>query len=427
MADAVIGRITGALGATPAEVTASGYEVTVRDLERVLQEQPSPEPLASAEPGAHEIWPLVSHHPRDGQTFIGGAHVDVRPRVLRQLLLHDGIVFADPVVTIENELATGLSAETAVRYLQRVVRDLAHIQPLIDAGVVRFTRARPALTEEHRVAVLDVFGLDPRLRVFTNIFEALTFDGDRDHMVEQFIGPEIQDLYQRFGIRAAAPRTKKDALAQSHRLAGSVLEVSWQFAVASTHSSCDLAFRDPMEWHLARNVLEAGLGSQSAGARHWARLDMGAVPNLDPAELTVADAMAIRRDDMFEEFRTGLRSALDELDRDATGGLPDEVARARFTEAMRSQARTLSTGVQSSSFKERARLVGVPASIAVAGGLAASEFGPLASATSSVASTAVTVVWQWLQGRRISQSGQVARRYLSMLSGDESRTPAGRR
>ena len=106
------------------------------------------------------------------------------------------------------------------------------------------------------------------------------------------------------------------------RLGAALIEVSWQLAVASADPSCDLAFRGSLERRLFEEAINAGLEGDIGPARHFGTLDLGKVPNLDPAALTVADALSIRGEDAFERFRYDVRQGLDRLEASTGSGAP---------------------------------------------------------------------------------------------------------
>lgn len=160
-----------ALGATPAAVVSRGRALTAADLALVMGARHAAEESPTYSARSTEIWPLLSHHTYNNRSLFGGRGEELVPRALTLLLVHDGLVVADPLETV-SQVLRGRSESEAVQLLNQAVGELAQVEPLIAAGLLRLTSLRPALHEANRVAVLGAMGLDADLRVFTDFLEA---------------------------------------------------------------------------------------------------------------------------------------------------------------------------------------------------------------------------------------------------------------
>lgn len=363
---------------------------------------------------AQQIWPLVSHHTYGDRALFGSQRHDILPRALTLLLLHDGLVVADPLESVHQVLVTRTEAE-AVLSLNRVVEELAEVEPLIGAGVLRLTTLRPSLQESNRASVLGAMGLQPDLRVFTDFLEAAASVSAFPGSFHRTYAPQVRDLHHLFGLEIQLPPTPETATERVRALAAAVIEVSWQFAVASLDPTCDLALVGPVEQHLAKALVEQGTPSDLGTGRHVSTLELGQVPNLDTARLSVADALAIRREDAFESFRHTVRHALDDLDVARRAGVSASSANGAFEETMRQESRALRQTSTRATFRDRIKDASVPAALGVVTEFAVAPAGPVASAGAALAISVSTVIWQWLMARDADNGQSVSLRYLAML------------
>lgn len=290
---------------------------------------------------------------------------------------------------------------------------------MIGTGVLRLTRLRPNLVDANRSAVLSVLGLTPELRVFTDFIESASAVSLFPGSLERSYAPQVQELYGRFGLKLPLPRTLRESDGRVRELAAAVIEVSWQFAVAGADPTCDLALQGPIELHLAEEIVHEGVGGGLGAGRHFARLDLGQVPNLDSTRLSVADALAIRSEDSFEQFRYVVRQALDRLELEERSGIEPSRSRGAFEEAMQEGARSLREYAKRATFSDRVKEMSIPAALGVVAEVAAAPHGVVPAATTAGALSAATVVWQWLLARRNRPENTTAYRYLSMLGGIE--------
>ena len=226
---------------TPSGVVDEALTLRERDLELILNFWKScPQRPPAVEDG--EVWPLVSHHTFADRALVGGSGRDVLQRALTMMLIHDGLVVADPILALESvRREQGILA--ALQKFTAVTRDLAELEPLLDAKILRTTSAHPDLTDDARTAVLKVFGMDSTMRAFTNFVEAAGHVRTASPGLFTEYALEVQELYRRFGITIPVPRSIDEAEAFAITLGAAVIEVSWQFAVVASDPACDLAFK----------------------------------------------------------------------------------------------------------------------------------------------------------------------------------------
>ncbi|MFE8934638.1 hypothetical protein [Micrococcus luteus] len=423
MANAVGRHITvldvfeDALGVTPAGVASRGRALTAADLALVMGSRHAAEESPTYSAASTEIWPLLSHHTYDNRSLFGGYGQDLVPRTLALLLLHDGLVVADPLETVQQVLR-GHSESEAVRLLNQAVGELAQVEPLIAGGLLRLTALRPSLHDANRVAVLDAMGLSADLRVFTDFLEAAGVVPEIPGLLENEYAPQVRELYLSFGMNIPPPSTIDDAEARVRELAAAVIEVSWQFSVAALDSSCDLAFRGPVERHLAQALVTQGLTGDLGAGRHLSALELGRVPNIDTSRLTLGDAIAIRREDSFEAFRQAVRIGLDQLEVAQKAGASEHSSTAAFEETMRQEARLLRETAKRATFRDRVKEGSFPAALGVVSELLLAPHGTLYAAGAAGGTALTTLLWQWLLGRNKGQT--VSQRYFSMLGGERA-------
>jgi hypothetical protein len=352
------------------------------------------------------------------------------PRVLRILLAHDGIVAASPMGDVARLLAHD-QVDQALHLMSTVIEGLASCQPLIESGALRFTEYRPALVDDARKSILGAFNVDPSMTVLRNFVEAAVALPDLPSIYSQDYLRQANELFKVMGVDAPNPTTIDEAARQVSSLASALIEVSWQIAVCAMDNSCDLALVTPLERQLAELALSEAGGSSGGlkefsmrRTRHLWRLSAGDLPNLTTVHLTAADALAIRHDDAFAEFRSVLRNALDAFDERLRTGQPLTDARAVFEEHMIDSSLTLETRVRKTSFKARLRDASVPVVLGAASAGLLAPLGPEFSALGGSVASLSGTIWQWLNGRRSTPGTDVAYRYISMLGGHPRSAPA---
>jgi hypothetical protein len=375
---------------------------------------------ASSDAETRGLWPLISHHQFNrGGLFTPGSR-PIGERALTYLLAYDGLVISDPTITV-SELYDRGQVDDAVRELRLVTGRLGQIQALLNEGAVRVISDRPSLASSARSQVLEAFRIDPEMTVFTNFINAY------DAAMQLRTGPEssyvrqAEELLERLRITSVPLRDVDHARQTVERVGRALIHLSWQLSVCTADRSCDLSLNDPLEERLIELLLQrTDLVDRNAAAglhatRHLRRMQMGDVPSVDTLDLTISDALAIRRDNAFEEFRDSLQSALDDYDTHVRTTLLDGAkAEADFQLRMREASRSLSERVPRTSFAARVKESVVPTGLAVAGLLL-----PTGSAMQLIASAAGTplaaVMFGWLTGRMKRDGRAVAVRYSAHL------------
>lgn len=403
-------------GSLPSELVSSGYSLNSRDLETILafREIASSNSSSSRET-PKGIWPLVSHHTYGSRALFGVNPSQLLPRTLALLLLHDGLVVADPLEAVRRTYLMRPTFE-AVAALNRATAELSRVEPLLECGAMRLTPLRPTLSEEARIAVLTAMGLGEDLRVFTDFLEAACVLSEFPGLLHREYAPQVCELYRMFGLLVREPETEEKAVLLVKNLAAAVLEVSWQLAVAALDPWCDLAPRGKLERHLLTALIDQGLIEKNEfHTRHFSTLEAGRVPNLDSERLTVADAIAIRRGDEFASFRLEVSQALSAKEASEGQGKHLREAEWEFEERMKRKAIQMQKVVKRSSFLRQLTGNSVTLSLgsltAFLSGSAVMSAG--AGALGLAGATLADVIYQWALGRR--PGARVAHRYYSML------------
>lgn len=402
------------LGRTPSEIMGGRRDLGSEEMSALLDAYSETPNSIAPMPKHGEIWPLMSHHTYDDRALFGSDSVSVAPRALTLLLIHDGLVVADPLVTTY-QLRAREDDDTALVAFNRATSDIARVEALIASGSLRLTRLRPSLSEANRAAALSTMGLDADLQVFTNFIEAGVALPTLSRSFQEKYIRRVADLYSCFGLEAPPTTNTNVAISRVKDLAAAVVEVSWQFAVAATDGTCDLAFRGSLEQYLAQALIMEGLGGDMGPGRHFSRLDLRNVPNVDPVRLSLSDALAIRSDDSFEGFRYTTRQALDRLEADEHSGVEFYRALASFEEAMHEGAHALRNNVTRTSFGDRVKSFSVPAALGAFSTLGIAPMGVVPAAAAGGAVSIATLVWQWFLGRGQNSAHPAALRYYSML------------
>lgn len=419
----VLEQLRYGLGDSPSRVVATNRRLSPLDLHRVtearglLSIQKPPEI-----PKPHEVWPLISHHGFNRASLFGlGERGDIHQKTLTLLLAHDGLVASDPLIDIERSYIAG-DTDLSLAALQAVVEQVAKVEPLIEQKHLRFEASRPALTDNSRQSVLDLFGID--LVVFADFEQAYQDAQWYRGREEASYVEQTRELFELFNIEAPPLVSAEDARAAITELADAFIHVSWQLAVCAQDSSCDLTLTRALEHRIFDEIIVRASGQfdvsesdrKRGKTRYVKRLAMGDLPNLSATDLSIPDAVALRRDNAFENFRTELRDAMTNLPEPTADGQIKSEARAAFEEQMREAARTLRESVKTSSFRGRVRQGSVPAAV---GFVSAAAFAAPAGITPSVftglATYAGVTFTQWAMGRSRIRGANVALRYFSSL------------
>lgn len=427
----VLEQLRYGLGDSPSGILATNRQLTSIDLRRVVEARGAVAVLAPPdEPGPHEIWPLISHHGFNSSSLFGlGERGDIQQKTLTLLLAHDGIVASDPLIDIEQAWLGG-DADRSLAALQVVVEQVAKVEPLIENKHLRFAASRPALADRSRKSILDLFGLSPDLLVFNNFEQAFQdaqwLRGDDEiSYVEQ-----ARELFGLLNLKVPPLKSAEDARAAITELASAVIHVSWQLAVCAQDSSCDLTLTRNLEHRIFDELIVRATASdfnvseadwKRGKTRYVNRLAMGDLPNLSAVGLSIPDAMALRRDNAFENFRTELRSAMKHLPDSTANGQMKSEAKATFEEQMRDAARKLRESAKASSFGGRVKQGSVPAAIGfVSSAALAAPVGITPSVFAGVITYAGVTFTQWAMGRSQLRGANVALRYFSSLGHEAS-------
>lgn len=419
--DTVVDLFKASLGLTPRGIVARGGVLRRIHLDRLMGARseagsigPKPRDLKG------QIWPLVSHHTYNRRALFGVNQQDILPRALTLLLIHDGLVVADPLETVRL-VYEEKGSEKGVFALNRAVHEIAEVEDLITDGVLRLTRLRPTLDDPVRLALLDAMGLDGNMLVFNDFLQAAEDVRHSSAVFDLSFAPQVQELYLAFGMRVPRPRTLNEAFTRVRELGAAILEVTWQFAVATLDPHCDMAIRDGIEAWLARSLVEQGVEGSLEKVRHLDAIELGRVPNLDPARLSVSDALVLRRHDAFEGFRSEVRSGLDGMEESRLAGVSEEKLVAVFEERMTEESRRLHESIRNASLNKIVKDSSVPAALGVVAQFGGHFGGNILDGGSSAAIAGgvslTSVLWAWMNGRRAAQGRRVACRYFSMLGG----------
>jgi hypothetical protein len=421
----VLEQLRYGLGDSPSRVVATNRRLTPIDLRRVAEArgnitvQDPPE-----KPGPHEIWPLISHHGFNRSSLFGlGERGDIHQKTLTLLLAHDGLVAADPLIDIERAWLAG-DADQSLAALQAVVEQVAKVEPLIEKKHLRFEASRPALTDHSRKSILDLFGLSPDLLVFDNFEQAFQDAQWRRGDDEISYVKQARELFRLLNIEAPPLDSAEDGRAAITELASAVIHVSWQLAVCAQDPSCDLTLTRNLEHRIFDELIVRATGQfdvsesdrKRGKTRYVKRLAIGDLPNLSAVGLSIPDAVALRRDNAFENFRTELRGAMKHLPEPTADGQIKSEAKATFEEQMREAARTLRESVIASSFRGRVKHGSVPAAVGFVSSAAfAAPAGITPSVFAGLATYAGVTFTQWSMGRSRIRGANVALRYFSSL------------
>lgn len=366
------------------------------------------------------IKPLYSHH-TFGQSSLFGFQVggNVASRVLKQLLIYDGVVAANPIEDIRL-LASRGRERMAVQLLNNVIRDLAVVEPLIQADLLSFTSLRPSLVDARRREFFQVFNIDEKMTVFRNFIEGAAGIDELSNGFERLYRPEVEHLCYLLGLKERVPDTLDECVSLIQGIAADMLEVSWQLAVTSEDPNCDIAIRTLRQENLLRIFAEETIATEVNRSmyktRHFGKMDMGPVPNVDGNKLSPKDAISVRKYDVFESFRETLHLALDNHKKrvDSNGGI-DGDALFEFEEVMSTAARKLQAKMSSVPITSHLSQAGAGATIGFVAGLLSLP-DPIHVAVSTATGGASGLIPAWLAARRNIKAERVAIRYYSLLT-----------
>lgn len=425
----VMEQLIEALGEKPSTVVRRGWSLRQRDLHKVLEARATDAgPSVRSGKGPDEVWPLLSHHRFNPGTLFGlGESGQVHHKALSLLLAYDGLVASDPLHEVEVSARAGRN-EQALADLRRVVSQIAEVEPLIDSGLIQFVSSRPSFTSASRKSVLDALGLGD-LVVFRNFEEAFTDVVRFRVLAESDYADQLGYLYERLNLERPQISTAEETRRANAALASAVIYVSWQLAVCSEDTACDLTLTTNLEHRVLDEVMNRAAPGfdpsqfrhQRGKTRHVRRLAAGKLPNLDTRNLTSGDALALRRDDAFESFRNKLKQAMDVLPKDRSSPQEAGDAYSMFTERMQEAAREL----RESGKHTKLRNLMKPTSTDVGLGMTYSWLlsggsDPEPSMFVEPLTKFSMTMYNWFQGRRDVNGKQVAMRYFASLGGQSA-------
>jgi len=418
----VLEELESSLGCKPSDLVRRGQRAEHMDLQRLIglrNGAPQPEPDHVRRIG---VWPLISHHTFNAHNLFGmTAEGNLGKRTLTLLLAHHGVVASDPLVEV-HRLWKQNQRPASLERLNIVIFQVAQVEPLIRRDLLRFESSRPAFTDAARETILKAFGVGPDFGKFTYLIEA--FDA-AEEIGGEFEWAYVQgayELYDELNQECPPLRSARDALDAVTALGQALIQVSWQFAICSRNASCDIAIAGELEKGLLNVLLERWSREDKAPTaervsesltqtRHFERLSMGELPNIDSVGVSVKDAMALRRRDSFEEFRDTLNAAIDGYESKLLEGAPGQAA-GHFKETMRSASRRLRKELPGGS----ARVL-VEGSVPLTLSAVATQIpADVANSTTAALVTGVAaVLLQWAVKVKPTQGHQVAVRYCAEL------------
>lgn len=407
------------LGATPAAITMLPVELGPHDVKSVIDARDAESGQPTSAVGVKETWPLVSHHHFNEFALFGRDREVVDERTLGYLLSFDGVVASDPLTTVSELYRNGKRAEAAAA-LVAVTRQLAQVEPLLETKRLRITAARPSFNEPTRRQVLESFGIDSGFRVFTNFVEAYEMTRNTPYAhSSSFIG-QAEELFVLMGMPRPKFASSSNASSAVQRLGQSLIHLSWQLAVATTDPNVDMSPLSELERHLFESLIAEAFPSAVAQrssvrkTRHFRLIGSAGIPNIDRADLTTHDVMAIRRDDTFEQFRMALQHALDTYVADESGDEDDR--REAFEDVMREASFRLHESSRSAPFRSRILGAATQTGVQIAGAFLPNEWVAPRISAEVLSSPLTSLLLDWLSARRVQSPYEIAHRYCIRLA-----------
>lgn len=415
----VLDQLHQALGCRPSSLVEKGYPAERSDLDRLIGLRRTSNSSQEPVPQVRGIWPLISHHTFNSYNPFGlTAEGNLQKRTLMPLLAHHGIVASDPLVEVERLLEAD-QFDASLARLNTVIRQMAQVEPLVSAGLMRFESYRPTFTDQARRSVLNAFNVDTDFKRFTYLIEAYDAAKRMGRGFEVAYAQDVYELYDEVGQECPPLRNAAEGYQSVLALGEALIQVSWQFAVCSANPSCDITVTGDLEKRLFLALVSQWesmptsemIGKQLQRTRHFQRLSLGDLPNVNSMGLSVKDAVILRKHRVFEEFRGTLSGAIDdyELQLEKAG---KGAASAAFEEVMETASHTLRNQSRQSSLKALA-VGAIPATIN-----AASTYVPpniIEVHTASTTAAAIAVVAAWAIGTSKAKGHKVAVRYCLEL------------
>lgn len=318
----VLQQLCSSLGCTPSALVEKGRSAERSDLQRLIGQRSNAEDQGAHRSATREIWPLISHHTFNAHNPFGITETGVlRKKTLMLLLTHHGVVASDPLVEVER-LWRYKQVEASLARLNVVIRQMAQVEPLVSAGLMRFDSSRPAFTDPARRSVLEAFKVTPEFGDFTYLIEAYEESKHNGRKFEIVYAQDVYILYDKLGQVCPPLHDAFEAFNAMRVLGEALIQLSWQFAVCSGTSACDITVSGELERSLFHSLVSrwgsaapsSMISRQMERTRHFNRLSLGNLPNIDSMNLSVKDAVVLRKHKVFEEFRHTLTGAIDDYE-----------------------------------------------------------------------------------------------------------------
>ncbi|WP_422390230.1 hypothetical protein [Arthrobacter sp. N1] len=415
----VLNQLEESLGCKPTVLVSRARLADFSDLRRLIGLRDSASEKNNLRPPPPGIWPLISHHHFNTHNFFGlTPKGNLKKRTLMLLLAHHGVVASDPLIEVVQLWSADRRAK-ALALLNKVIYQIAEVESLILKGLMRFESHRPSFTDLARQEVLAAFNVDTNFRQFTYLIEAYEAAQNEGGQFAIAYAQDVYELYENCGQDCPSLRNASDAFTATMNLGQALIQLSWQFGVVSVNGYCDITVTNGLEKRMFKSLMDKWkdrpisltMEKGQQNTRHFERLLLGTLPNIDAMSLSVSDAVALRKHRVFEEFRSTVTDALDLYER----LLPDEgvgVAAARFAEKMQAESHRMQSVNHRSELRTMGSL-GIPVALTAAATSLPVEFMDNGAATIGVG--VAGMIGAWLAQTTRAKGERVAIRYCVEL------------
>lgn len=365
----------------------------------------------------NELWPLVSHHSDlrgAGLRNFGFAAEAVLSAPMAELITHlvhcNGVILADPLRRVLYDVVGQPISDPDLAAVRRAAAVLAAVDPLVEVGIVRFSRIHPLLASEERQRWIAPFNLGPQMRTLLNVIEQGEWLDARPFERSDY-DRNVGSLLAVCGVRPcdfpqeATPRDRLMSFARA------LMEVSWQLSNV-LETDADLYLTNPLELrvldvlveHFAEELRDHAqvLDGPYDQGRHIQMIARTGIPLLDSSKLSFKDVCDIRSGDAFSLWRDKLNLALDTY----AGAVTDQGARratSAFSTEMRLAAEDLRREASKSDLRGALNEVyrEVTVGIAAAASTASIDGTQLVTAGVGIGAGAIIAskLWQYLSSR----------------------------
>lgn len=428
----VLELLQAGLGEKPSKFVKCSKKLGMNDAQKIMEAfEAASGSVSPPRNDPVEIWPLISHHGFNRASIFGlGERGDVHQKTLTLLLAHDGLVASNPLVDVASQWRAGQRLR-ALNALNVIIDQVSAVEPIIEEDILRFVSTRPALTDNSRNSLLQLFGLTSEMMPFQYLENLFMDVQNSPATYGQKYLHEIANVFTYMDL-VPPPLASVDAGREATiSLARALIYVSWQLAVCADNPHCDLALTHKIEHQVFDKIIFRSMdrngfnvADEARGkTRYVKRLSIGEIPNLDSVGLSASDAVAIRKNDAFENFRKKFRGAMHELPASEVMGQEKSEAEAEFIERMQEAAKDLKESTKKSSLNKRLKDFSAPASLGIcsSAGFAALNGDITSSIFTGAASGGALMLGQWLKGRKQIDGSKVAVRYFSSLGGMETK------